>query len=162
MTNQEYFNHLLFQQRLSDSELANLRSIRDDVQLLLSALAGSPRFYHAGSYGKRTIIRERYDLDMVIYWPSTTNYTLKAISDGVGEQLAKKYRYLIRSPQPRIPSDKIRPQAFSASISIGSQEDYGRQPSSEGIKSFSRRTGPGRYYGREGALAQAGPSPKYF
>ena len=97
MTNQEYFNHLLFQQRLSDSELANLRSIRDGVQSLLSALAGSPRFYHAGSYGKRTIIRERYDLDMVIYWPSTTNYTLKAISDGVGEQLAKIYRYLTRT-----------------------------------------------------------------
>lgn len=96
MTNQEYFNHLLFQQRLSDSELASLRSIRDDVQSLLSTLDGSPRFYYAGSYGKRTIIRERYDLDLVVYWPNTTSYTLKAISDGVGEQLAKRYRYLTR------------------------------------------------------------------
>ena len=41
-------------------------------------------FCYAGSYGKKTIIRQRYDLDSVIYWPNTANYTLKDIYGAVG------------------------------------------------------------------------------
>lgn len=91
MTVQDYLQALLEQQNLTEQELNVLRGLRDRVQTLLSNLEGSPRFYYAGSYGKKTIIRERYDLDVVIYWPRTTNYTIESIYKGVGKQLKKEW-----------------------------------------------------------------------
>lgn len=94
MTVQEYLQGLLKQQNLTEQELNVLRNLRDSVQTLLSQLEGNPRFYYAGSYGKKTIIRERYDLDVVIYWPRTTNYTIEGIYNGVGTQLKKEWKFV--------------------------------------------------------------------
>jgi hypothetical protein len=94
MSNEDYLQNLLNQQNLSDEEYRVLRSLRDRIQALLSKLEGNPRFYYAGSYGKKTIIRERYDLDIVIYWPQTTQYTIKGIYDGVGTQLKTEWQYV--------------------------------------------------------------------
>ena len=70
-----------------------MRQLRERVEQCLSALPGkTPRFYYGGSYGKKTIIRERYDLDIVIYWPQTTSYTIKEIYDMVGRQLKTKWK----------------------------------------------------------------------
>lgn len=91
MNAQDYLQSLLNEQDLNNSELTILRNFRDQVQTLLSELEGSPRFYYAGSYGKKTIIRERYDLDIVIYWPRTTKYTIKSIYEWVGEQLKTEW-----------------------------------------------------------------------
>jgi hypothetical protein len=57
-------------------------------------LDGSPRFYYGGSYGKDTIIREQYDLDVIVYWPKDTTYTIKGIYDGVGQQLRTQWTYV--------------------------------------------------------------------
>jgi tRNA nucleotidyltransferase (CCA-adding enzyme) len=70
VTANEYLNDLLNQQQLQETELNGLRTMRDTIQKQLSVLEGNPRFYYAGSYGKLTIIRQRYDLDIVMYWPS--------------------------------------------------------------------------------------------
>jgi hypothetical protein len=94
MTNQEYIENLLKSQVLSNDELKALRSLRDRVENLLSRLDGGPRFYYGGSYGKDTIIRERYDLDVIAYWPESTTYTIKDIYDGVGQQLKKEWMYV--------------------------------------------------------------------
>lgn len=92
MTKEQYFQNLLASQRLTETELAALRNLRDKIQGQLSVFEGSPRFYYGGSYGKDTIIRAKYDLDVVMYWPHTTSYTLAAIFGAVGEQLKKHWQ----------------------------------------------------------------------
>lgn len=92
MTNQDYMEWLLKSQVLSDAEITVLRRLKASVEKLLCKLDGAPRFYFGGSYGKETIIRERYDLDIIAYWPKDTKYTIKEIYDGVGSQLQEKWK----------------------------------------------------------------------
>jgi len=94
MTNQEYMEWLLKLQFLSDNELNTLRNLRARVEDILSNLDGSPRFYYGGSYGKDTIIREKYDLDIIAYWPKDTKYTIEEIYNSVGMQLQKRWNYV--------------------------------------------------------------------
>lgn len=94
MTSDEYFRHLLAQQNLTQEQLNSLRSLREKIQGQLSVLQGSPRFYYAGSFSKGTMIREVFDLDIVIYWPSESGYTLKGIFDAVGETLRKHWNHV--------------------------------------------------------------------
>jgi hypothetical protein len=94
MTAQQYLSALLAQQELTEAELNALRELRDRIQGQLSVLEGNPRFYYAGSFGKKTMIRERYDLDIVMYWPSTVNYTIKGIYDAVGKVLRNNWQYV--------------------------------------------------------------------
>ena len=94
MSSDQYLRGLLAQQDLPSAELLALQNMRDQIQSQLSTLAGSPRFYYAGSYGKKTIIRARYDLDIVMYWPSTVTYTIKGIYDAVGGVLKNHWKYV--------------------------------------------------------------------
>jgi hypothetical protein len=94
MSADQYLRALLAQQDLSSSELSALQNMRDQIQRQLSTLAGSPRFYYAGSYGKKTIIRAGYDLDIVMYWPSTATYKIKDIYDAVGGVLKQHWPYV--------------------------------------------------------------------
>jgi hypothetical protein len=87
-----YFQNLLQGQILTEQELEALRSLRQRIEAQLSILEGNPRFYYAGSYGKKTMIRARYDLDLVIYWPSTANFTIKGIYDAVGQVLRNEWQ----------------------------------------------------------------------
>jgi hypothetical protein len=90
MSNQ-YFYSILAGQNLTNAEFDSLRSLREKIEGQLSVLEGSPRFYYGGSYGKRTIIRASYDLDLVMYWPHTANYSIKGIYESVGEVLRKHW-----------------------------------------------------------------------
>jgi hypothetical protein len=92
VTANEYLNDLLNQQQLQETELNGLRTMRDTIQKQLSVLEGNPRFYYAASYGKLTIIRQRYDLDIVMYWPSDVTYTIKGIYDAVGNVLKNNWK----------------------------------------------------------------------
>lgn len=94
MSAEQYLRRLLAEQDLSGAELSALRRLRDDIQQKLSVLEGGPRFYYAGSFGKKTIIRQRYDLDIVMYWPNTVNYTIKGIYDAVGNVLKRHWAYV--------------------------------------------------------------------
>lgn len=89
--NDQYLRGLLTQQDLSSAEIIALQNLRNQIQGQLSVLQGGPRFYYAGSYGKKTMIRARYDLDIVMYWPSTSTYTIKGIYDAVGQELRKHW-----------------------------------------------------------------------
>jgi hypothetical protein len=91
---EQYLRRLLAEQDLTEGELSALRSLRDDIQQKLSVLQGGPRFYYAGSFGKKTIIRQRYDLDIVMYWPNTAPYTIKGIYDAVGKVLKQHWTYV--------------------------------------------------------------------
>src|SRR5262245_5841307 len=94
MTAEQYLRALLKQQELAESELNTLRELRERIQRQLSVLPGGPRFYYAGSYGKNTIIRQRFDLDIVMYWPNTVTYVIKEIYDAVGGVLKKHWSYV--------------------------------------------------------------------
>lgn len=92
MTNNEYLYSLLAQQALDQSQLAQLRSLRETIQNQLGALSGAPRFYYGGSFAKKTMIRDLFDLDIVIYWPYDCGQTLKQIFESVGRVLRKHWR----------------------------------------------------------------------
>jgi hypothetical protein len=94
MSAEQYLRRLLADQDLTEPELSALRSLRDDIERKLSVLEGGPRFYYAGSYGKRTIIRQRYDLDIVMYWPNTASYSIQGIYEAVGDVLKKNWDYV--------------------------------------------------------------------
>ncbi len=88
MTGHEYLQNILSRQELGESQLNQLRELRDQIEGVLRAAYGSaPRFYYAGSYGKKTMIKDAYDLDIVIYFPSTINSTVKVIYNAVLQTL---------------------------------------------------------------------------
>src|SRR5690242_7990940 len=81
--NNQYLSNLLVEQTLTKAEVDALRGVRETIEGQLSVLQGSPRFYYGGSFGKRTMIKARYDLDLVMYWPNTATYSIKGIYDAV-------------------------------------------------------------------------------
>lgn len=95
MTNQEYLQSLLAAQDLSEPELTTLRDLRDQIETQLrEGLQKVGRVYYAGSFGKKTMIREQYDLDIVLYWASDCGFTLQAIYDGVGKVLQEHWKFV--------------------------------------------------------------------
>jgi hypothetical protein len=90
--NNQYLSNILAGQNLTNAELDSLRGLRETIEGQLSVLQGSPRFYYGGSFGKRTMIKARYDLDLVMYWPHTATYSIKSIYDAVGEILKKHWK----------------------------------------------------------------------
>jgi len=94
MSNDDYLLQLLAQQNLTQAQLNTLQTLREQIEAQLSVLQGSPRFYYAGSFGKKTMIRESFDLDIVIYWPHDYGYSLKDISDAVGNILKKNWKFV--------------------------------------------------------------------
>jgi hypothetical protein len=95
LSTQEYLQALLDSQIVTEGELSVLRELRRRIEARLSVFDGNPRFYYAGSYGKNTMIRENYDLDIIMYWPSNTTYNIKGIYDAVGEQLKKEFTKVV-------------------------------------------------------------------
>jgi hypothetical protein len=91
MTNQEYLQDLLNRQVLTVADEGLLRRVRNSIESRLENLAGTHRFYYAGSYGKKTVIREKYDLDIVMYWSCDCGYTLSDIYNAVGSELQKEW-----------------------------------------------------------------------
>jgi len=91
MSAQQYLQGLLDQQNLSDPELNALRNLRGEVEAQVRTLDGVQRVLCGGSYGKDTMIRELYDLDIVVYWANDCGYTLQGIFTAVGEVLRKKW-----------------------------------------------------------------------
>jgi hypothetical protein len=92
MTADQYLRRLLDGQALSEAEMKALRSLRERIEGQLARFEGSPRFYYAGSYGKDTIIRANYDLDIVMYWPTTCTHSLAALFEAVGRELKKHWK----------------------------------------------------------------------
>lgn len=90
--NEKYLANILEQQKLTQNQLTNLRNLRSKIEKQLrEGLNGSPIFYYSGSYGKKTIISEAYDLDIVVYFPKDTEYSLKNIFVGVGNVLKRHW-----------------------------------------------------------------------
>lgn len=84
MTPHEYLSKVLELQKMLPQDLATLRRLRDEIEgILRSAYGIALRFYYGGSFGKATMIRSSYDLDIVTYFPPTNRRALKDIYNGV-------------------------------------------------------------------------------
>lgn len=70
MTPHGYLVNVLDKQKLQNRDLTPLQNAREDIERKLRQYIGwSPRFYYGGSYGKRTMIKASYDLDIAAYFP---------------------------------------------------------------------------------------------
>lgn len=84
MTGHEYLTALLTKQRVRQEDLAPLQQARQQIENDLRRVYGAaPRFYYAGSYGKGTLIRASFDLDLVIYFPPESGTSLRDLFNGV-------------------------------------------------------------------------------
>lgn len=80
MTGHEYLERVLKKQTVSSGTISQMQSTRDAIESALrKAIGWGPRFYYAGSYGKDTMLAAYHDLDLVVYFSSDVNKTLKDI-----------------------------------------------------------------------------------
>lgn len=105
MTNHDYLLSVINGQALSTAEDTALRTLRTEIEVVLRAQYGTgPRIYYAGSYGKKTLIKDNYDLDILIYFPPETSATLKEIYFSVfntltiANYIVKKKNVALRLP----------------------------------------------------------------
>lgn len=95
MTPIDYLEAVLSDQELTEDEFEALRERRDEIKNLLQSSFSdeSPSIRDAGSYAKKTMIRESYDYDLLCYFDSDTGVgdTLKEIYDAVDEALSEEY-----------------------------------------------------------------------
>lgn len=103
MTPHEYLTNLLNDQELKGNQLASLRTIRDEIEGWLRVDVGSGvRFYYGGSFAKKTMLREGYDLDIILYFPHTEASGLSEIFNRVHRRLAAKYTVVPRTVALRL------------------------------------------------------------
>ena len=80
MTNENYLREILDGQDLTENQKSNLMRLRDKIEgQLRSGIKGTPKAYYGGSYAKNTMIKASYDLDIVLYWPSDSPYSLQSL-----------------------------------------------------------------------------------
>lgn len=92
MKTEQFLKDLLQSQELLSDELETLQTQKGEVTDFLRAEFGeTPVIKYAGSYAKGTMIREKYDLDIVCYFPSDDERSLKEIYEDVLNHLQKKY-----------------------------------------------------------------------
>jgi len=88
MTGHQYLVGVLEEQRLTDMDLEPLRNTRDRIIRDLSSIHQyGPRIYYGGSYGKKTMIKDSFDLDIVIYFPHTDRRPLRDMYESVYHSL---------------------------------------------------------------------------
>lgn len=87
-----YLKGLLGSQELSTEQSSDLETRKIEVESFLRQEFGqSPVIKIAGSVSKGTAISESYDLDIVVYFPSFDDRTIKEIYEEVHKKLASRY-----------------------------------------------------------------------
>lgn len=95
MTPDEYLKKVLAAQELDEEQLAELKANRTEVEKLLRDRFGSTAsIQYAGSYKKKTMIQDSYDLDITCYFDhddTSAGETLQEIYDAVYGGLSSRY-----------------------------------------------------------------------
>ncbi len=103
MTPSKYLENLLASQDLSEKQEEALQSHKNEVTAFLREEFGDdPVIKYAGSREKGTMICDRYDLDIVCYFPSSDERSLKEIREDVATRLSKKYLLTHKASAERI------------------------------------------------------------
>ncbi|HID99100.1 MAG TPA: hypothetical protein EYP59_02270 [Thiotrichaceae bacterium] len=88
MTGHQYLCGVLEEERLTNMDFSQLRNTRDRIERDLKPIRQyEPRIYYGGSYGKKTIIKDSFDLDIVIYFPHTDRRPLRNMYESVYHSL---------------------------------------------------------------------------
>lgn len=100
-----YLEDILSMQQLTAGQIHGLQTLRAEIQGVLTGnwKVAPPRFYYGGSYAKNTMIRESYDLDIVVYFSPDTNHSLKDIYEAVEARLKTKYHSFRKNVAIRLP-----------------------------------------------------------
>lgn len=103
MTPEKFLQSLLDSQNLSQQQDRDLQSHKTEVTNFLRVEFGQdPVIKYAGSYEKGTMISDCYDLDIVCYFPSSDERSLREIREDVSTRLSKKYILTHKASAERI------------------------------------------------------------
>ncbi len=93
--NEDYLREILNDQNLSQDQYKSLKDLRKSIRKRIeNNFDEIPIVYYGGSYRKKTIIRENYDLDIVMYWPPNTSYEVGDLYRDVGSVLQSYWKEL--------------------------------------------------------------------
>jgi hypothetical protein len=107
MNPEEFLKTLLQSQELTPEQEKTLQQHKAEVTDFLRAEFGSaPIIKYAGSWAKGTMVQEKYDLDIVCYFPSSDTRSLKEIRQDVSNHLQKRYTIEPKSSAERIKNPK--------------------------------------------------------
>lgn len=103
MTPEKYLQELLGSQDLTSQREKDLQGYKKGItDYLRSEFDTEPVIRYAGSWAKGTMIRDRYDLDIVCYFPSSDTRTIKEIRSDVAALLSRKYLTSAKASAERI------------------------------------------------------------
>lgn len=103
MTPEKFLQNLLASQNLSDQQEKDLQAHKKEVTDFLRAKFGNdPVIEDAGSRKKGTMVCDKYDLDIVCYFPSSDTRSLKDIREDVAKHLAQNYLTTSKASAERI------------------------------------------------------------
>ncbi len=103
MNPEKYLESLLSSQNLSLKQEEELESHKTEITNFLQTEFGAASMIkYAGSLKKGTMIRERYDLDIVCYFPYSDTRSLKEIRQDVATHLGTKYLLRPKASAERI------------------------------------------------------------
>lgn len=105
---EEYLTTLLHRQTPRAELLRKLRGHRQEIERIVNPGWGEPvRVYYAGSYAKGTLTTCAYDLDVVVYVPPSSRYTVEDAYTEIEERLrragynTRRHNVAIRLPLGR-------------------------------------------------------------
>jgi hypothetical protein len=118
-----YLTNLLDQYAVSAEVEEIFRGERERIQTALSNnwRTGNPRFYYGGSFIKRTMISEAYDLDIIVYFPPTDAFAVRQIYEAVEQRLqghrfaTRRHNVAIRLPYKHFHIDVVPGRAMDNS-----------------------------------------------
>ena len=120
MTGHQYLAGVLEKQRLTGMDLERLRNTRDQIERDLKPIRYESRIYYGGSYGKKTIIKESFDLDIVIYFPHTDRRSLRDMYKSVYYSLNQAG---YRMKEQRVALTLQLPKQFYVDVITGQAKD---------------------------------------
>lgn len=93
-----YLEEVLREQEVSPVVEEAIRARRAEVEEMLRGgwKGCEPRFYYGGSFGKRTMIAARFDLDVVVYFPPETPESPAALYAAVERRLRERGHTTLR------------------------------------------------------------------
>ena len=122
MIPENFLQELLASQDLLPEQERALQAHKKEITDFLRAEFGdAPVIKYAGSREKGTMIQDRYDLDIVCYFPSSDTRTLKQIRQDVSARLAKKYWIEDKTSAVRItnPKSATAPNGYHVDVVPG-------------------------------------------
>lgn len=105
MTGHEYLVQILEAQKMLPLDLAPMQTHRAEIETNLRSIYGTaPRFYYGGSYGKDTLVKASYDLDIVMYFPNSDYRSVGDLYNSVHQSLNRSgYTVVPKNVALRLP-----------------------------------------------------------